>query len=376
MHFIENYQDGAAVIMRVHHCYADGIALVKLFHGITDAEPHPKKLKAVQPAADTVGAGEPLYAAHYPWPFYQHFVDAAAHTLERYGHWGQRLSEEGLHVLRDPEMLRHYLKDGVRAVSEVAKIALMPSDPKTCLKRTLGVKKVCAWSEKIPLALFKEISDTLGCKINDLLLSCVAGALRQEMLLAGDDLAVRKIHVTVPVNIRALQLEDNDVSLGNCFGTVFVPLPVGIDNPIERVYTVKHDMQTLKASLQPGVSFALLYATGLLPRHLQKPIMEMFCKKSSAVLSNVPGTREVRYLAGAKIREQMFWVPQTADIGLGLSIISYAGHVQFGMVGDARLFSDPERVIRHCVDELERHRPEHLFHRVEPVDTEKAVKRY
>lgn len=115
-------------------------------------------------------------------------------------------------------------------------------------------------------------------------------------------------------------------------------------------------MIELKKSFQPGVSFGLLFAAGLMPKQVQKPLMDVFAKKTSAVMSNVPGTKEPRYLAGARIKEQMFWVPQTGGVGLGLSIISYGGQVQFGLIGDAKLFPDPEKIVRRCVEHIEHHR--------------------
>ncbi len=361
MYFVENYQDGVALIVRVHHCYADGIALIQLLHSITDAKPLPQKLRAVAVEkihdADEIESHLPMAL---PWPLYQHVLEAAVHTFERYEHLGQRVSDEGRHLLHDSSALKSYLKKGARGIAEVARLALMPSDPKTCLKGTLGIRKACAWSEPLPLAWFADISHALGCKINDLLLSCVAGALRAEMLRAGESVADKQIHVTVPVNIRSLAAAA-EPALGNCFGMVFVSLPVGIANPLERVYRLKHEMEVLKQSVQPATSYALLCATGWLPGKLQRPLMALFCKKSSGVLSNVPGPRTPRYMAGARIREQMFWVPQTADIGLGLSIISYAGQVQFGMIADAGLFQNPDRVVRQCVAELDLHRPERFL---------------
>lgn len=71
------------------------------------------------------------------------------------------------------------------------------------------------------------------------------------------------------------------------------------------------------------------------------------------MVSNVPGTREPRYLAGRRVREQMFWVPQAGDIGLGVSIVSYAGNVQFGVVADEAVLADPDAFLARCVKELD-----------------------
>ena len=115
-------------------------------------------------------------------------------------------------------------------------------------------------------------------------------------------------------------------------------------------------MIALKQSLQPALSYGLLYAAGMMPAGVQKLLLESFGNKTTAVLSNVPGPRKSRYIAGARIKEQMFWVPQTGDLGLGLSIISYAGQIQFGLVGDAKLFPSPERIINRFVKQIDLHR--------------------
>ena len=357
--FVENYGEGNAIIFRVHHSYADGLALVSVFQSITDASPN------VAPfvhggASRFQDEGEPQPAdINYEWPRYQKAMDNALNRVERYTRLAKKMSNEGFHILKDQEALKELVGDGVKAAAEIAQLATLPADPKDLLKGPLGIRTTCAWSEPIIFEKFDGTAKVVGCKINDLLLSCVAGALREELLATGAKLDGQKIHVTLPVNIRSADKVDmglNPEDLGNCFGTVFVPLPIGIDNPLERVYKLKHDMIELKESLQPALSYAILYASGLMPKMIQKNVLESFGNKTSAVLSNVPGSKESRYICGAKIKEQMFWVPQTGDLGLGLSIISYAGQIQFGLVGDAKLFPNPERIVNRFVAQIDMHR--------------------
>jgi WS/DGAT/MGAT family acyltransferase len=358
--FVDNYEQGNAIILRVHHSYADGLALISVFHSITDAEANVKPFAPSMADNDEVVA-EPLdeKGMNYEWPRYQKVVDTAKVRADRYASFARKISANGFKVLRDKDALKELVGDSVKAAAELATLAAMQPDPKRVLKGKLGVRKTCAWSDPISFDKFHGTAKVLGCKINDLLLSCVAGAFRQELLLAGEDIDGKDIHVTLPVNIRPADKMDmggNPEDLGNCFGTVFVSLPVGVENPIERVYKIKHDMIALKQSLQPALSYGILYVAGMLPRNVQKTLLESFGNKTSAVLSNVPGAREKRYLAGSEIKEQMFWVPQTGDIGLGLSIISYGGQIQFGLVGDAKLFPNPERIVAHFVEQLEKHR--------------------
>lgn len=357
--FVENYQHGNAIILRVHHCYADGLALISVFNSITDASQNVAPFNAAAVASNEPVEAEGAKELNYEWPRYQKMIDSAVERADKYKQLAKKVSSDGLDIIKDKEALRSIAGDGVRAAAELAQLATMPADPKRVLKGKLGVRKTCAWSEPVSFDKFHGIAKVVGCKINDLLLSCVAGAFREELMQAGEDVDGKKIHVTLPVNIRPADKVDMGgcpEDLGNFFGTVFAPLPVGIENPLERVYKIKHDMIALKQSLQPALSYGILYAAGLMPKTVQKPLLESFGNKTSAVLSNVPGPREARYIAGAKIKEQMFWVPQTGDLGLGLSIISYGGQIQFGLVGDARLFPHPERIVNRFVAQIELHR--------------------
>lgn len=356
--FVENYQEGVAVLLRVHHCYADGLALISVFNSITDSSPNIAPFSAPAGGSNDSLIDSPM-EINYEWPRYQQVLDSAANRAGKYKQFAQKVSAEGLEILRDQDVLRGVVGDGVRAAAELAQLATMPADPKRVLKGPLGVRKTCAWSAPVDFDKFHGIAKVVGCKINDLLLSCVAGAFRDELIQAGEDVTGKKIHVTLPVNIRSkdeMDVSEQPENLGNVFGTVFVPLPVGLENPLERVYKIKHDMIALKQSLQPGLSYGILYAAGMMPKAIQKALLESFGNKTTAVLSNVPGSRESRYIAGSKIKEQMFWVPQTGDLGLGLSIISYAGQIQFGLVGDAKLFPEPERIVNRFIAQIELHR--------------------
>jgi diacylglycerol O-acyltransferase len=358
--FVENYNQGNAIIFRVHHSYADGLALVSVFHSITDASANvaPFVHGGASRFHEEGEANSSSAEMNYEWPRYQKAMDSAMNRVERYSGLAKKISNEGLLVLKDQDALKELMGDGIKAVAEIAQLAALPADSKKLLKGPLGVRKTCAWSEPISFDKFYATAKVFGCKVNDLLLSCVTGALREELLASGANLDGEKIHVTLPVNIRPADKMDmgvNPEDLGNCFGTVFVPLPIGIDNPIERVYKLKHDMIALKQSLQPALSYTILYASGLMPKSVQKTLLESFGNKTSAVLSNLPGSKESRFICGAKIKEQMFWVPQTGDLGLGLSIISYAGQIQFGLVGDAKLFPKPERIVSRFVAQIDLH---------------------
>ncbi|KZZ01056.1 hypothetical protein A3744_28685, partial [Oleiphilus sp. HI0073] len=309
IHFVDNYCDGKAIILRVHHCYADGLALISVFNSITDGSANVAPFSVAQAASNEESKEE----VNYEWPRYQRLIDTATERADRYAKFAKKISTDGIGILRDQDAMRGIVGDGVRAATELAQLATMPADPRTTLKGKLGVRKTCAWSDPVSFDKFHGIAKVVGCKINDLLMSCVAGAFREELIRAGEDIEGRRVHVTIPVNIRPpdqMDLSERPDELGNQFGTVFAALPVDIENPLERVYKIKHDMIALKQSLQPALSYGILYAAGLLPKGMQRALTESFGNKTTAVMSNVPGPREPRFIAGSRIKEQMFWVPQ------------------------------------------------------------------
>jgi WS/DGAT/MGAT family acyltransferase len=155
----------------------------------------------------------------------------------------------------------------------------------------------------------------------------------------------------VPVNLRPLE---RAFELGNQFGLVFLDLPIGIENPIERLYAVRANMRALRDSFQPVLTLGLLAAVGAGPKLLQDQLLSALSRNGSAVMTNVPGPQQPLYLAGARITRFMFWVPQAGDIGMGASILSYNGQVQFGLITDRGLCPDPERVIARFAPEFEK----------------------
>lgn len=155
----------------------------------------------------------------------------------------------------------------------------------------------------------------------------------------------------VPVNLRPLE---QAYKLGNRFGLVPLVLPVGIENPIERVYAVRARMASLKGSYQPLLAFAVLSVAGLLVKSAQDALLNLFARKATAVMTNVPGPAARLRLCGSTLEQTMFWVPQAGHIGVGVSILSYGGGVQFGLITDRALCPHPQQIIDRFVPEFEK----------------------
>jgi WS/DGAT/MGAT family acyltransferase len=229
-----------------------------------------------------------------------------------------------------------------QVLRDAASLALMPDDSATRLKGTPGNTKRVAWCAPIPLDEVKAIGKALNCSVNDVLMSCVAGAIAAYLRGHGDAVEGREIRTMVPVNLRPLEQAHK---LGNRFGLAPVVLPLGLDNPIERIYEVRRRMGELKGSMQPLLAFGLLAVAGLLIKPAQDAMLSLFSRKTTAVMTNVPGPREkVRFL-GSTVEQNLFWVPQSGTVGLGVSILSYGGGVQFGVISDGTLCPDPQNII-------------------------------
>ena len=351
IHLIEDYTGpdgvkGSAMIVRIHHCIADGIALISVTMSLVDGgTPPPERRKKAAAAAGT----EDWIADTLLKPFTDITVKAlgavgegAARSLGMLGD-PKKGVEDGMHGSMDmARVLMQVLKDG-------AALALMPDDSKTRLKGKPGGAKKVAWCQPIPLDEVKAVGKALNCSINDVLLSCVAGALGEYLKTFGDDVAGQEIRAMVPVNLRPL---DQAHKLGNRFGLVPLVLPIGVENPIERVYEVRRRMAALKGSYQPLLAFSLLAVAGLLIKPAQDVMLNLFAKKTTAVMTNVPGPREKLKFCGSTLEQSMFWVPQSGDVGLGVSILSYGGGVQFGVITDSTLCPEPQRIIDEFVPEF------------------------
>lgn len=155
----------------------------------------------------------------------------------------------------------------------------------------------------------------------------------------------------VPVNLRPLE---KAWQLGNRFGLAPLVLPIGIENPIERVYAVRARMREMKGSYQPLLAFGVLAVAGLLMKPMQDALLNLFARKSTAVMTNVPGPAVPLKLCGSTLRQTIFWVPASGDLGVGISILSYGGGVQFGMITDARLCPQPRQIIDRFAVEFEK----------------------
>src|SRR5271166_2900851 len=335
VHIIEKYEGGAALVFRWHHAIADGVALIGVTNSFVDGP---------------VGKGRRAQLAEEEDDWLQNLIAPVVAAINA-GTQATSILGTALGLARHPLRAAGLLRDGAGVAGELGYLLVMSSDSATRFKgKPKGTKRV-AWCEPLKLPEVKAVSRALGCTINDMLLSCVAGAMRRYLADCGDKTEGVECRALVPINLR----EPGDVALGNRFGIIAVELPVGIENPLVRLMTVRQRMLALKTSYEPRTTLGLFAALGYLPKIVQDQLFDLLVSRSTAVMTNVPGAPEPLTVAGSVLKQSLFWVPQTADTGMGVSILSYAGKVQFGLITDAALTPHPEAVVRHFPEEFEKY---------------------
>ena len=324
---IEDYEGGSAIVVRIHHSIADGIALVGVILSLTDLSPHAPAQKHVtleleESDVDQIPVG---------------LLETLAETLTSAVNMGTELGGKALDFASDRDRMATYGRHGIGLLTELAKLLAMPPDSPTSLKGKTSTVKRVAWSDPIPLGEVK----ALGCSVNDILLSAVAGAFRAYFLQKGETVRDVEVRAMIPVNLRTARDEG---TLGNRFGLGTLSLPLHEGNPFARLFIVRERMNELKGSYQPPLTLGILAAVGHAPKILQQEFLDILAAKASTVMTNVPGPKQPLYLAGSRLDQCMFWVPQSGNIGIGVSILSYNDNVQFSLITDRHFVPDPETI--------------------------------
>ena len=330
-HLIEQYGAGSAIIARIHHCYGDGIALLHVLLSLAGEANQARDAPALP-------LPEPIPA-----------LPAAPGSIVG-------LLEAGLHYALHPDQALAVGREALGIGAELARLAVMPDDPQTRLKRPLSGGRRIAWTRALLVEEVRTIARVLGCTVNDVLVSTLAGALGRYLESQGEPVAGLTVRAAVPVHLRPLagSGQPGADALGNRFGLVFVELPIGTRHPLERLYTVRSRMLALKASVQAQATLGLLSLVGGLPAPVEEFALTIFSAKASLVASNLRGPSEPLSLAGNPIVEALFWVPQSGSIGTGVSMFSYCGRVQFGVTSDRALIPEPAQLVEELVAEFER----------------------
>jgi WS/DGAT/MGAT family acyltransferase len=337
---VNRVAEGSALIVRIHHCIADGISLMQVLLRMTTTAPDGPVSQMA--AADAGRAGlqtNPAPAVAQPMPLASQRSEAPP-TLTQVTPNKAAANAGGSVLIRKPNALD--------ILAAVGRIVLRRPDPPTILKGQLGKAKKAVWSKPYNLAEVKKIAKFKQATVNDVLMAVATGAFRRYCEL-HKQLPKRNIRSFIMVNLRGREFDDD---LGNKFGLVFLTLPMDRPQPQESLEQVKQGMDLLKASAEYAATYLILNVLGMVPGWVEREAAKIFDSKGTVVSTNVPGPRHVIYLAGAPVCAIKAWVPQTGRIGVGLSILSYNNQVAVGINVDLKVIPDPDVMLALFDEEL------------------------
>jgi diacylglycerol O-acyltransferase / wax synthase len=329
-YLIEGFGEGSALLVRIHHCIADGIALARVMLSLTDDAPD----AGIEPppAAEENGGHATLGSLLRP----------AAGALTATRRVAAATVHEGIESLLHPRHAAHLAGVAAQDAGTLAKLLATPADADTVLRQPLHGSRRVAWSEPFPLKRIKAAGRRSGGTINDVLVAAVTGALRS--YLERRESLPEEVHVMVPFNLRPLD-QPVPCELGNDFALILLPLPVGIADAGERLRDVRMRMDAVKHSHEGPISYGILSGIGLTPAQVEHRLIGFFSSKASAVVTNVPGPREPVYLSGTPVSGVLVWAPCSGSIGMTVSIFSYAGEVTVGFMADVGIVPDPQPLV-------------------------------
>jgi WS/DGAT/MGAT family acyltransferase len=323
VYLIDDFGSGCAILVRIHHSIADGIALARVMLTLTDG------------GEAGAGIAEPS--------------GGNGSRIAGLGSLARAAVHEGVETLLHPEHARELAAGATGDAQTLAKLLLPGSDPRTAIKGDQSVAHRVAWSEPVALWRVKRAGRAHGATVNDVLVAAVTAAVGRHLDECGDD--VDEVHALVPFNLRPLD-RPLPPELGNRFGLVLLGLPVGLGDPLARLAEVKRRMDAIKDSHEGALASGILNVMGRTPVQLETRLIDFFTAKGSMVLTNVPGPRHRLSLAGTPLAGVLVWAPCSGSVGMSVSVFSYAGKVTVGFLTDAGLVPDPQALADAFRDEL------------------------
>lgn len=332
VHLIDNFNGGSVVLWRLHHAIADGIALIKVVFSLTGS--------TKEASLETI-LHESAKARQ------QHTLMHDIHELLQ---TGKDLYAEAQHLWKEPEAIKDTLKESWSITKELGRLFLGESVQGTIYKGELSYSKKAAWSEPLPLNEIKQIGKQHQATVNDILLALITGAIRRHLVKHKQNLK-KCIRVVVPVNVRK---KNEEIRVHNKIGMLSIELPVHIKDVKKRIAYIREKTELLKHSIEPVLIYNMLnILADVIPASLEQKFSNYIGSQIAGVVTNVPGPKDSVFFAGVRVKDLMFWVPQTSPLGIGVSIISYNNRVCLGVVTDTNLVDDPDEIIHGYYQEFE-----------------------
>lgn len=327
---VEGLEGGRwALVTKTHHCMVDGVGSIDVGHVLLDPSPEPRD-----------GGGLPVP----PDPD----DSAAEHSaLLRLPAALYGAARAGTDVALHPSKLREMIGRAGALAELIARDEVIRA-PHTSLNAPIGVMRRFE-VVRVPLDDLKLIKSRLGGTVNDVALAATAGGLRKLLESRGEEPPKRGLRAMVPVNVRQV---GEQLALGNRITSLFVELPVADESALIRYAHAVDAAEKLKAGSQAVGGETLLSLTGHAPPVLHVMLAQsLFASRLfNITVTNVPGPQLPLYALGSKLVEVAGLVPLAAEHGVGVAILSYDGHVTFGLIADHDTVPDLN-VLRDGIEE-------------------------
>lgn len=329
---VRGLQDNrTALIIRLHHCLADGIAGVGIMHQLLDANPEaprlPKKrLKfRVPPPPDPLASLTNEVVDSYS-DFIKRILSALADLLSM----TERAAANGGKL---PAAEFASLFPEITAFTERLRFNVLYQGPQKF-----------NWTE-IPLAEIKAVKHKCGTSVNDVILAIMTANIRRYCESHGDRVKGKLLRIMVPVNLRGT---DGASELGNRISLVPVTIPLDIRQPLKLLAAVHKRTEFLKHVHAAELISLAGGLIGMFPTSLQSMVgpiaSQLPITPFNMVCTNVPGPQYPLYLLGHKMLHCYPYVPVGGEMALNCAILTYNGTAYFGFSGDAQAAPDLQRL--------------------------------
>jgi diacylglycerol O-acyltransferase / wax synthase len=319
------------LILRLHHCLADGIAGVGIMGVLLDARPDaqllPKKkirLRVPKPpdAINSLMHGVVNSCSDFVKGTLSGWADLLGMAEQVAANGGNLATDDFSHLL--PE---------ITAFTERLRFNVLYRGPQRF-----------AWAD-VPLAGVKTIRQICGASVNDVILSLVTATIRRYLEMHGDCVKGRLLRMMVPVNLRG---SDSPGDLGNRITIVPVTVPLDIRNPRRLLAAVHKRTEFLKRSHAAELVSLMGGLIGMFPSAMQAlagpMVSQLPFTPFNLVCTNVPGPQYPLYLLGHKMLRWYPYVPVGGEMAVNCAVLSYDGTMYFGFSGDVHAAPDLRRL--------------------------------
>jgi diacylglycerol O-acyltransferase len=191
----------------------------------------------------------------------------------------------------------------------------------------------------------KTIKRTFGTTVNDVVLAACTMSLRN-WLLAHDALPDKPLVASVPVSVHA---ENKDEPGTNKVSTMFVSLPVQLEDPVEQLASIHETTKGAKEVHKAMGADMIIGLAEFAPPRLTNLASKLYSRMNLAdrhrpihnlVISNVPGPPVPLYCSGARVVATYPMGPILEGAGLNITVLSNMGNVDFGAIACREMVPD------------------------------------